>query len=111
MHYGAWLRDRGVDLERFFNIHDYDHYGPWSLPEELHGSTWVADRSNRRHRSRQGQTLLSMVKLPGPSQSLCHTRTMGIAIRRHVRAGSHPATRPRCASGVLRQPCAWCLLW
>ena len=45
MHYGAWLRERAVDLEAFFNIHDYDHYGPWSLPEELHGSAWVADRS------------------------------------------------------------------
>lgn len=45
MHYGAWLRRQGVDREAFFDIHDYDHYGPWSLPEELHGSAWVADRS------------------------------------------------------------------
>lgn len=45
MHYGAWLRQQGVDLPAFFDIHDYDHYGPWSLPEELHGSAWVADRS------------------------------------------------------------------
>jgi arylsulfatase A-like enzyme len=45
MHYGAWLRERGVDLETYFDIHNYDHYGPWSLPEALHGSAWVADRS------------------------------------------------------------------
>lgn len=45
MHYGAWLRQQGVERSEFFDIHDYDHYGAWSLPEALHGSTWVADRS------------------------------------------------------------------
>ncbi len=45
MHYGAWLRAQGVKLADHFDIHHYDHYGPWSLPEDLHGSAWVANRS------------------------------------------------------------------
>jgi len=45
MHYGAWLRAQGVDLSRYFDIHDYDHFGAWDLPPEQHGSTWVTDRS------------------------------------------------------------------
>ncbi len=45
MHYGAWLRSRGVNLSDHFDIHDYDHFGPWDLPPEHHGSTWVADRT------------------------------------------------------------------
>jgi arylsulfatase A-like enzyme len=45
MHYGAWLREQGVDIGAYFGIHDYDHFGPWALPENHHGSAWVADRS------------------------------------------------------------------
>lgn len=45
MHYGAWLRGQGVHLPDYFDIHDYDHFGPWELPPEQHGSTWVAERS------------------------------------------------------------------
>ena len=45
MHYGAWLRAQGVDLPSYFDIHDYDHYGPWELPVEQHGSAWVAERT------------------------------------------------------------------
>ena len=45
MNYGAWLVDQGIDLKQHFDIHDYDHYGPWSLSAEYHGSKWVADRS------------------------------------------------------------------
>jgi arylsulfatase A-like enzyme len=45
MHYGAWLRRQGVDLKQHFDIHDYDHFGPWDLPPEQHGSTWIADRT------------------------------------------------------------------
>ncbi len=45
MHYGAWLRQQGIDLTQHFDIHDYDHFGPWGLPPEQHGSTWVADRT------------------------------------------------------------------
>ncbi|HAA76879.1 TPA: sulfatase [Candidatus Latescibacteria bacterium] len=45
MHYGAWLLAQGVNLADHFDIHHYDHYGPWSLPEDMHGSAWVANRS------------------------------------------------------------------
>jgi uncharacterized sulfatase len=45
MHYGVWLRDHGVDLEQYFGTHDYMHVGPWELPEEYHGSRWVADET------------------------------------------------------------------
>ena len=45
MHYGAWLQDQGISLPEFFDIHDYDHYGEWSLPAEYHGSRWVADET------------------------------------------------------------------
>ncbi|MDG2167170.1 MAG: sulfatase-like hydrolase/transferase [Opitutales bacterium] len=45
MHYGAWLRKQGIDLPQYFDIHHYDHFGPWALPLECHGSAWVADRS------------------------------------------------------------------
>lgn len=43
MHYGAWLADRGVDIERYFGTTGYADHGPWDLPEEHHASTWVAD--------------------------------------------------------------------
>jgi uncharacterized sulfatase len=36
MHYGAWLADRGVDVDRHFGHHDYDAFGVWDLPEEHH---------------------------------------------------------------------------
>jgi uncharacterized sulfatase len=45
MHYGAWLADQGVNLKDYFGIHRYDHYGRWSLPQEFHGSRWVADEA------------------------------------------------------------------
>jgi len=45
MHYGAWLEDQGVPLEKYFGIHKYTHFGAWSLPEEYHGSRWVADET------------------------------------------------------------------
>ena len=45
MNYGAWLADQGIRLTDHFGIHNYDHYGPWSLPEEYHGSRWVADET------------------------------------------------------------------
>lgn len=45
MSYGAWLVEQGIDLKRYFDIHDYDHHGAWALPEAFHGSKWVADAS------------------------------------------------------------------
>ncbi len=43
MHYGAWLDDQGVDIERHFGNHAYDAFGAWDLPEEYHNSKWTAD--------------------------------------------------------------------
>jgi uncharacterized sulfatase len=45
MHYGAWLAEKGVDLKQYFGIHDYQHFGPWSLPEQYHAATWTADQT------------------------------------------------------------------
>jgi arylsulfatase A-like enzyme len=45
MHYGVWLREQGVRLEDYFGMHDYMHVGAWELPEEYHGSRWVADET------------------------------------------------------------------
>ncbi len=43
MNYGAWLREQGVDIARYFGNLPYTHFGRWDLPEEFHGSKWVAD--------------------------------------------------------------------
>ncbi len=43
MHYGAWLEDRGVAIDRYFGHTAYDAYGSWDLPEEYHSSRWIAD--------------------------------------------------------------------
>jgi uncharacterized sulfatase len=43
MHYGAWLRDQGVDLDRYFGHTAYEAYGAWDLPGQFHNSKWVAD--------------------------------------------------------------------
>jgi uncharacterized sulfatase len=48
MHYGEWLVSHGVDREEYFGIHPYTHHGPWTLPEQYHGSKWVADRTIAR---------------------------------------------------------------
>ncbi len=45
MHYGAWLRARGVDIDRHFGRHEYAHFGPWDLPPEHHYSTWTANET------------------------------------------------------------------
>ncbi len=42
MHYGAWLRRHGVDLERHFGRGEYTDYGAWDLPEELQNAHWTA---------------------------------------------------------------------
>ena len=43
MNYGAWLREQGVDTGDYPGIHDYQHFGNWELPEELHCAKWTAD--------------------------------------------------------------------
>ena len=45
MNYGAWLKDNGIELEKYFGIHDYQHCGAWELPEEFHGAKWTADET------------------------------------------------------------------
>lgn len=45
MHYGAWLKDRGVDPARYFGHTAYEQYGPWDLPLEHHSGQWIAERS------------------------------------------------------------------
>ncbi|MFW5858649.1 MAG: sulfatase [Planctomycetota bacterium] len=68
MHYGAWLRRQGIDLERYFGNTAYTDYGPWDLPEELHNSTWTADTSIAgidRARER-GQPFFQLVSFQDP---------------------------------------------
>jgi len=45
MHYGLWLKEQGVDLDRYFGWGAYADYGTWDLPEELHNSRWTADET------------------------------------------------------------------
>jgi len=45
MHYGVWLEENGVDTSEHFGGHEYTAFGRWDLPEEYHGSKWVADRT------------------------------------------------------------------
>jgi uncharacterized sulfatase len=48
MHFGLWLKERGVPLEKYFNYGQFDPFfghGRWELPEEFHNSKWIADRS------------------------------------------------------------------
>jgi arylsulfatase A-like enzyme len=45
MHYGAWLEDAGVDIDKYFGHTKYIDYGTWDLPEEFHSSKWIADVS------------------------------------------------------------------
>jgi len=45
MHYGLWLRDQGVDLNRYFGTGRYTDWGRWNLPEEWHNSRWTADET------------------------------------------------------------------
>ncbi|MFX0099701.1 MAG: sulfatase [Candidatus Hodarchaeota archaeon] len=55
MHYGAWLEEKGVDIQKYFGNTAYTQYGPWDLPEEYHNSKWVAEiTKNAIEKSRQG---------------------------------------------------------
>jgi len=47
MHYGQWLKENGVDTDRYFGHAPYENYGVWDLPEEYHPSRWVADETIR----------------------------------------------------------------
>lgn len=62
MHYGVWLKDRGVteaDLRKYFGNQNgmQGHPGRWNLPREYHPSTFVAESAARslvEHKSRRG---------------------------------------------------------
>ena len=43
MHYGAWLKERGIDRHRYFGTGNYEDHGAWDLPEEAHNSKWTVD--------------------------------------------------------------------
>lgn len=43
MHYGVWLEERGVDIDRYFGHTPYHGAGSWDLPQEHHSSAWVAE--------------------------------------------------------------------
>ncbi len=43
MHYGVWLEDKGIDTTKYFGHTDYEEYGVWDIPEEVHNSAWVAE--------------------------------------------------------------------
>ncbi len=50
MHYGLWLRERGVALEAPYFYprpagHPNDFVGRWELPEEFHPTRWAADET------------------------------------------------------------------
>ncbi len=45
MNYGAWLRKQNIDLDKYFGIHDYQHFGNWELPEDLHCGKWTVDET------------------------------------------------------------------
>jgi uncharacterized sulfatase len=46
MHYGAWLEDQGVPVDRYFGPKfPYTGFGEWQLPECWHPSRFVADRT------------------------------------------------------------------
>lgn len=45
MHYGLWLKEQGVDLDRHFGWGAYADYGTWPLPQEFHNSRWTADKT------------------------------------------------------------------
>jgi len=47
MHYGLWLREQGVDVEKYFAAGDagtpmWGVHGKWDLPEKYHYGRWTA---------------------------------------------------------------------
>ena len=75
MHYGLWLRERGIPPEPpFFALPDdsanYGRYGDWALPEACHAGAWIADETERflrRHRAeRPTQPFYLSINLPDP---------------------------------------------
>lgn len=45
MHYGAWLRRKGVDISRYFGNTPYYSYGKWALPDEYSSGQWTYEET------------------------------------------------------------------
>ena len=68
MHYGAWLEDQGVDIDKYFGGRDYVSFGAWDLPEEYHNTTWTIDRTiaGLEESMERGQPYFGWVNLQDP---------------------------------------------
>ncbi len=75
MHYGLWLRERGIPPEPpFFALPDdsqnYRAFGTWELPEEFHSGAWIAEETEnflRRHREKdEGRPFYASINFPDP---------------------------------------------
>jgi arylsulfatase A-like enzyme len=77
MHYRAWLEDRGVNLDKYFspnlkffggssNIHEMH----WSIPEEVHPMSWIAEEADRfirqQHQEHPEKPFFACVNFPDP---------------------------------------------
>jgi len=45
MHYGIWLKEQGVNTDKYFGRTEYVDFGKWDLPEQYSNSKWVADET------------------------------------------------------------------
>ncbi|WP_083521176.1 sulfatase family protein [Alicyclobacillus kakegawensis] len=45
MHYGVWLEDQGIDIDKYFGPNGGYREGRWDLPEEFHYTRWTADQT------------------------------------------------------------------
>ncbi len=68
MHYGVWLEERGVDVDRYFGHTPYEGAGAWDLPEEHHSSAWVAEVAMAAldARAADGRPFFLWVNFPDP---------------------------------------------
>ena len=70
LHYGLWLRERGVDPDRYFDL-DWSkgtglREGRWDLPAELHVNTWTADQAIAQLRTAGERPFFLSVNFPDP---------------------------------------------
>lgn len=47
MHYGVWLDEHGVDINKYFGNNEYTDFGEWDLPEEYSGSAFVCEKTKQ----------------------------------------------------------------
>lgn len=68
-HYAIWLEEKGLANWRdYFGNDDAVQDSVWSLPEEFHYSTWIAERANARleEYKRNGDNFFLWVSHPDP---------------------------------------------